>query len=221
MNQNTVVSKEQHNEIAPDLLKPHEKYRNIIFDLGAVLIYFDAQEMIADVFKDEKPIPYELFGAIKTSIWYDMDRGVKSPQEVVDLLADQYDKNKLSKFIAALPARLQPLNEGIALLDAVKARGFKTYILSNLSIDCYNVVSKYDFLQRVDGAVYSSMVKLTKPEPEIYQHLLTKYSLRPHECLFIDDLTQNIDGAKAVGIDGIVLSNHAQVKADLQKLNIL
>lgn len=221
MDQNTLGVESQYNKITPDLSKPHEKYRNIIFDLGAVLIYFDAHKMIADVFKDEQQVPYELFGAIKTSIWYDMDRGVKTPQEVTDLLADQYDKNKLSKFIAALPAMLHPLDEGIAILDAVKARGFKTYILSNLSIDCYNTVSQYDFLKRVDGAVYSSMAKLTKPDPEIYQHLLTKYSLQPHECLFIDDLSQNIDGAKAVGIDGIVLTNHAQVKADLQKLNIL
>jgi putative hydrolase of the HAD superfamily len=221
MKQKTLISKNQYNAQKLDLFKPHEKYRNIIFDLGAVLVYFDAHKIIASVFKDEQQVPYELFGAIKTSIWYDMDRGIKTPQEVTDLLADQYDKTKLFKFIAALPTYLSPLDEGIALLDAVKARGFKTFVLSNLSIDCYNTVSKYDFLKKVDGAVYSSLVKLTKPDPEIYQYLLTKYSLVPEECLFIDDLSQNIDGAKSVGIDGIVLTNHTQVKADLKKLKVL
>ena len=53
-----------------------------------------------------------------------------------------------------------------------------------------------------DGVVVSADYKLLKPEKEIYLTLYEKFSLRPEECYFIDDVQKNIDGAAATGMDG-------------------
>ena len=53
-----------------------------------------------------------------------------------------------------------------------------------------------------DGVLISADYKLLKPEKEIYLALYDKFSLKPEECYFIDDVQKNIDGAKATGMDG-------------------
>ena len=62
--------------------------------------------------------------------------------------------------------------------------------------------------------------KESKPNPEIYQHLLNKFGLEPSECVFLDDMPYNIQGAKAVGMHGIQFLNAAQCGDDLTTLGL-
>lgn len=201
--------------------KPHAKYRNIIFDLGAVLIYFNAQEIIKDIFKDDEHKPYELFEAMKTDLCLDWDRGLRTPHEIADLLVDQYDKEKLKRFLTAIPRYLYPLNHGLELFKTVREKGYKTYALSNIAQECHASIAQYDFFKDFDGVVLSYQVKAAKPDAAVYKYLLDQHALEAHECLFIDDLPENIAGARALGIDGIVLKSHEQVIEELRALNVL
>ncbi len=201
--------------------KPHQKYRNVIFDLGAVLIYFNAYEIIDDVFKDEERKPYELFEALKTDLCLDWDRGLKTPHEVAELLSAEYDKVKLVKFLTAIPQYLHQLDHGLELFHKVRQMGYKTYVLSNIAYECHMRIADYEWFKDFDGAIFSYQVKAAKPDAAVYQQLLERYSLQADECLFIDDLEQNIVGAKAMGIDGIILKSHEQVINDLCELKVL
>ena len=71
-------------------------------------------------------------------------------------------------------------------------------------------------LHLAHGSVISYQLKLIKPMPEIYRHLLDKYGLNPEETLFLDDLAENIEGAKALGIHGIVFKNTQPVIQELR-----
>jgi HAD superfamily hydrolase (TIGR01509 family) len=113
------------------------------------------------------------------------------------------------------------LQEGIEILKTVQSKGYNTYILSNLSQVAYNRVINYDFLHTFNGAVYSYQINLAKPDPGIYQHLLNTYNLNPEECIFIDDREDNIKGANALKIDGIVCDDHARVRKELCAYGIL
>ena len=128
-----------------DLIKLHPKYKNIIFDLGAVLIYFNAREIIEDIFKADKIKPYELYDALKTNICLDWDRGLKSPEEVSELLADNFDKKKLIKFLREIPSYLKPLENGLELFRMIKNKGYKTYILSNIAKECHEKIKNYEY----------------------------------------------------------------------------
>ncbi len=61
----------------------------------------------------------------------------------------------------------------------------------------------------------------SKPSKKAYQALLDKLKLKPAEVIFIDDKKRNIDGAKKLGIKGIVFKNLAQLKRDLEKLGVV
>ncbi|MFH1832025.1 MAG: HAD family phosphatase [bacterium] len=201
-------------------LKIHSKYRNIIFDLGRVLFHVNPDKVVTDFFGHEDPVP---FGLTKSmfKVWADVDRGVISPDGAAQILAQEYDKQKVDVFLGAVLDRLTPIDQGVSIFKAIKQKGYKTYILSNLSQQSHNKISGYDFMQDFDGAVFSYQYSSIKPEPAIYQALLNLYNLKPEECLFIDDLPDNIAAAKTHGIDGIICSDHAYVREQLLDLHVL
>lgn len=61
-------------------------------------------------------------------------------------------------------------------------------------------------LKKFSGVVFSAPLKTAKPDPAIYQYLFRTYSLKPEECFFIDDLEQNIEAGKSLGMDGIIFT---------------
>jgi 2-haloacid dehalogenase len=66
--------------------------------------------------------------------------------------------------------------------------------------------AKFPILQLIDNYVVSGEEKMVKPDRAIFQVLLDRYGLRPEECLFIDDNPDNIEGARRVGLNGIVFA---------------
>ena len=65
----------------------------------------------------------------------------------------------------------------------------------------------WEFFKYFDGKVVSGHCKLLKPEKEIYELLCSTYSLKPNECVFIDDTKANIEAAEKFGINGIHLTD--------------
>lgn len=198
------------------------KYRSIIFDLGRVLINWKPEDIIKDIFKDEAEIPMYLMELATGPFMDKVDRGIITYDNVHEYLPAGFDKEFVIKFHRMIPNYLTPIAEGLQIFDAIKARGYKTYILSNFGKEEFEAVSsRYPFLQQFDGGIISYRVNHVKPEPEIYNILLETYGLNPAECLFIDDREDNIAAGKARGIDGIVCSDHATVVAELQRMNVL
>ena len=82
----------------------------------------------------------------------------------------------------------------------------------------FHYFPKHYDLNSFDGVVVSSDVKMIKPNPEIYQYILKTYHLNPEESLFVDDMKENIEAAKALGIHGIVFETYEQAVRDLNEL---
>ncbi len=198
------------------------RYKNVIFDLGGVLIYFNPRELIEKIFVDSEQKPYHLTQAVYTQSWLDMDRGKLTRAEVVQNLASTYDAAQLEKFLEALPLYFTPLADGLRIVHDVKSAGYKVFVLSNLADFAHEAILRHaGFFDVFDGAVFSYQVGFAKPDLEIYQSLLTKYNLIADECVFIDDLVKNIDAGKTVGIDGIVCDDYTKVRAELVNRGIL
>ncbi len=75
-----------------------------------------------------------------------------------------------------------------------------------------------DFLPLLDGGVFSCDVRMIKPDREIYEALAEKYSLKPSECVFIDDLARNVQAGIDFGFRGIQFITFDQVQTDLNNL---
>lgn len=70
----------------------------------------------------------------------------------------------------------------------------------------------------MDGGILSCDIHLLKPNREIFEALLDKYNFKAEECIFIDDREINIQGAKVLGIEGIVFENYEQAHTKLRKI---
>ncbi|MGH9604948.1 MAG: HAD family hydrolase [Terracidiphilus sp.] len=98
----------------------------------------------------------------------------------------------------------------------LKQHGLLTAILSNMAEDVLaNMLREYDWLTRFDVLVWSYRLHIIKPDAAIYRHTLEQLGTQPEDTLLIDDRPVNVEGARAVGMRGIVFSTVEQLRADL------
>lgn len=84
-----------------------------------------------------------------------------------------------------------------------------------------DMMREHDLEKYFDEIVISGEVGLIKPEPDMFHHILTKMELHPHEAIFIDDSPKNVDGSRAVGIEGILFTDAPSLKKDLERLGVV
>lgn len=204
------------------LMNIYKKYKNIIFDLGGVLIKFYPKATLLEMFGSQENIPQHFFDIHKTQEWREFDRGTYLMPGLIAALPDHFDKQHAREFVQRVFDSLELMPEGLEIFKAVKVKGYKVFILSNLTNESHAKFADVpNFFDQFDGAIFSYLVKKVKPEPEIYTILLETYGLNPEECLFIDDLDINIQAGKDCGIDGLVCQSHQQLLSDLKALQVL
>lgn len=181
--------------------------KNIIFDLGNVLLNFRPAE-----FLEKKNYPEDIRTTILADIfeskeWLMIDNGDLTISEAIDSIArrSSLTKEEITRIFDLRVELMFPLDRNVKLLPELKKRGFRLYILSNFSLDGFEAVhSLYPFFRYFDGGVISSKVKLCKPDRRIYETLMKRYSLIPEECFFIDDIETNVRAAELAGMKGLV-----------------
>lgn len=98
----------------------------------------------------------------------------------------------------------------------LKERGILTAILSNMGDNVLeNMKREFDWLARFDVLVWSYQLRMAKPEPAIYQHVLNELGTRAEETLFLDDRPVNVEAARALGMPAIQFSSVAKLREDL------
>lgn len=115
-----------------------------------------------------------------------------------------------------------PIHEAVDLLMELKSRGFPLYAVTNLSTEGFQQMRmEYPFLRQFDGVVVSGSIGLAKPDPRIFNHLLTQFDLNASETLFIDDKQSNVDGAKEAGLFAVRYENPRQLEKSLMDYKVL
>ncbi len=200
--------------------------QTIIWDLGAVLIDWNPKYVFDEhYFESEEKRDY-FFTHICTGDWNEEQDAGRSIVEATRLLVQQFPEweKPIRDYYGRWSEMLKgPIEETVTILRQLKESGrYKLYALTNWSAETFPfALVKYDFLSWFDGKVVSGEEKTRKPFPEFYRRLLHRYQVAPSEALFIDDNLRNIKAAEELGIKNIHFTNAAQLKAELQKLNIL
>jgi len=184
--------------------------KNIVFDMGNVIIRFDRDAFI-DRFgvseEDRRILLREIFLSPE---WVMMDRGTLTDEQAADILCPRVPEHlrDIARKLIGFWDRPILEVEGIEpLIEELKGKGYGIYLLSNASC------RQPDYWQRVpaarffDGTLISYSVKLVKPMPEIYEKFFEKFSLKREECFFIDDSPANIEASLYVGMPGAVFHN--------------
>jgi len=194
--------------------------KNIIFDLGNVLISFKPSEYF-----DKNNYPLSIKATILSDIfgskeWLMLDNGEITTPEAIDAIATKssLSKKEIAHIFNLRSDLMFPLDSNVRLLPELKKRGFRLYYLSNFPLDIFEEVStEYYFFKYFDGGLISAEAKFSKPDIGIYNILNKKYSLVPKECLFIDDIEVNVRAAQALGMKGIITYGSLEISNDIEK----
>lgn len=180
--------------------------KNIVFDLGNVLISFVPSE-----FLKKKNYPENIRNTIMSDIfgsaeWKMLDNGDITTPEAIDAISlkSSLRREEIALIFSFRAEIMFPLDDNVRLLPGLKKQGYKLYYLSNFPLDIFEEIKNgYYFFKYFDGGIISSEVKLSKPDISIYQFLLKHYSLKPGDCLYIDDIETNVRAAESAGMKGI------------------
>lgn len=187
-----------------------ERIRNIVFDMGNVLLDFDPQRVVERYCADEAEQALILRELFQAPEWLMADRGVIRDRDRYALLRDRVapeHREALKNCCYHWDFCMDPLPGARSFVEDCRRAGYRTYILSNASDLFFTYFNNFSPLSDFDGAVISCQELLLKPEREIYLRLLERYDLRPEECFFIDDRSENVEAARAVGMEGHVFQN--------------
>lgn len=199
-------------------------YKNIIFDLGNVLLEFNPEKYLDQYFTDSNLIQ-ELYQVIfKSPEWIELDRGTMSKDEFTDVICKRKPelKNEIKLVLNNWEEMLDVKEASVKVLKNLNKKGYDLFALSNFHETAFQVVyDKYDFFSVFRGMVISAREKCVKPEEEIYRILLENYGLAPGESLFIDDTRANLDTAERMGINTILFVNAVQLEEELHNKGIL
>ncbi|HAS19287.1 MAG TPA: HAD family hydrolase [Flavobacteriaceae bacterium] len=201
------------------------KIKNIIFDLGGVLVDWNPEYVYLDVFKGDRKKMKWFFDEVCTFDWNEnQDAGYPLAQATEDRikLFPQYEE-----WIRVFYGRWEemlggPIEGTVKLLKALVANpDYRVLALTNWSAETFPVaLKKFEFLHWFEGIVVSGTEKTRKPFADIYQITLDRYALNASDSLFIDDNLRNIEAAQALGIQTIHFKNPDQLQEALQLLQI-
>ncbi len=208
--------------------------KNIVFDIGNVLVGFDSKNVLQKILPDSQFKALYLEHFVLSDLWLELDKGTLSidqaTHQFIRRISPQLNLNKndqdsikkeLHYFCEHFVDAMFVIEENKALFEHIN-KIYPTYILSNFqAIPFERLTQKHaPFILDAKGLVISAHIKMVKPQATIYQYLLKTFKLNPSETLFIDDICENIVAAAAQGIQGIVCENPQQVFTDLEKYNI-
>lgn len=200
--------------------------KNIVFDLGGVLIDWNPEYVFLKEFRGNREKMNWFFNTICTSSWNEEQDAGYSIQKATNERVAMFPKHE--RLIRMYYGEWEQMlgfehTETVEILRRLHdSKEHSIYSLTNWSNETFPVaLKKFPFLSWFKGILVSGDVGLKKPDPEIYKLLLDRYGLEANTCVFIDDRTENVKAASALGFSGIVFKNHTQLSKDLKKLNII
>jgi putative hydrolase of the HAD superfamily len=200
---------------------------NIVFDLGGVVFRWQPHEFLPRL------LPHRAAGEAATTAlvkeffgadWLEFDRGTVDEGRLVHRIAWRtgLPVDEVRRVVDAVPAELQPVKPTVALLQRLRDRGHALHYLSNMPAPlAEGLLAAHPFMQWFANGLFSSHVKLVKPEPAIFREAQARFAVPPAQLVFIDDYALNVTAARAQGWDGIHFLSPEQCEAALASRALL
>lgn len=196
--------------------------KNIVFDFGGVLVQYDFKAYFTNILGSKEKGEWFMANILNDENNDLLDKGDRPFDEYIAewklrwpdyaVALDAFDKKNADIFTNEIPGMVE-------LMTELKDKGYRLLGLSNWHTKVWGIMKKFPrIFGLLDGYLISHQVHLLKPHKEIYEAFCRKFNVRLEECVFIDDKQKNVDGAKAVSMQGILFENAMQLRADLDKL---
>lgn len=197
--------------------------RNIILDMGNVLIRYEPSHFVAccgiECAEDRQLLLNEIF---LSADWPLLDMGLLNENELEHRVLNRLP-NRLHEIAHQLifhwSEPIEPIPGIAEFLKDCKSAGLRLYLLSNASFRQPDYWQNVPGNELFDGVMISAFEGCAKPSTEIYLRLLERFHLSAEECFFVDDVENNILAATAVGIHGFQFSGNVDaLRKAIQRL---
>lgn len=199
--------------------------KNVVFDLGGVLIDWNPRHLYRKVFADEAAME-KFLAEVCTQEWNEMQDAGRSFRDGIDELLRLHPGHRAeieiwdSRWHEMISGAIQPT---VDILAVIKKQGRHRLLgLSNWSSDKFHVAEdRFEFLKWFEHIVVSGRIKLKKPDPRIFQHLCESCRITPQESLFIDDSKANIGAALKLGFHALQFTSPGALETHLRQLGVI
>jgi putative hydrolase of the HAD superfamily len=193
--------------------------RNVVFDMGGVLLAWDPPAFIAKVVPDpaqQARVRREIF---EHPEWQEFDRGSITVNQAVERFGQRagLDPEQMRTLLRTANESLHPIPGSMQLVEHLATSGVHLYLLSNMPVSTFEfLVERHGFFRHFRELVISGAILMIKPEPAIYKHLVEKTGIVPAESVFVDDLLKNVIAARECGLHAIQFSGADACRAELR-----
>ncbi|MEM9502151.1 MAG: HAD family phosphatase [Pseudomonadota bacterium] len=198
--------------------------RNIVFDVGNVIVPWDPVGIEQRAFGEERVASNRYTSPFRgNQIWLAINRGEISLDDARARYVANHDftPNEIERLYVELMASFPLKIDTLVLMNELKVAGFRLFaITDNVREIVAHLKEAHDFWHLFDHAAVSAEIGVLKPDARIYRWLLNTAGLSAAECVFLDDVQRNVDGAKAVGMAAQLFTDAAQARRDLRSVGV-
>ena len=197
--------------------------RNVVFDIGNVVVRWDPALILNRTFKDGRVTDTFVRSVFGHDLWYQLNRGEVTEVEAKASYRDAlgFSGEEVDAFFFHVKDTQDLISGTTDLIEKLSTAQYRLFALTD---NVHEIVAylkeKYKFWPFFEGAAVSAELGCMKPSAEIYKHLLSGYTLLPHETVFLDDMPHNVEGARNVGMHAFQFVSAKQAESDLMSLGL-
>jgi len=193
--------------------------KNVVFDAGGVLLEWNPPRVIAELYPDPQVQAQIRQYIFEHPDWHEFDRGTLTAESAPAHFSrlSGRSEDEVRHLLRITAESLTPIDGTIRLLEQLAAAHVNLYLLSNMPVSTYEILSRrHAFFDHFEHLVISGAILMLKPEPAIYKHLIETTGIVPAESVFIDDLQRNVIAARESGLHAIQFTSPEACRAELR-----
>lgn len=204
-------------------------HTTVIFDIGNVLLKLDYDRAFQRLAKHLNPMTAMYIWAKKKEFLAD----IRKEQDLLEI-----GKMNLEQFYSRLKGKtgidipyetfadiwcdvFTPVPDTFSLLDSLSQT--KTVCLASNTNETHAqfILEQYPQLAQIEKRAFSHELRAIKPDLQFYEGMLEQFTVQPNECIFIDDLEENVDGASKAGMTALHYTTHENLINSLREFGIM
>ena len=197
----------------------------VVFDVGNVLYAWNPRVLYERLVPEDRALDAFLRDVVSLDWHFQHDAGRPFAETSAELIAEHPQHAELirrwgSHFGDSITGMIPGM---AALIDDLDAAGIPLYAITNFSGEFWAPfrVREASLFDRFRGIIVSGDEKLLKPEPEIYRLALDRFALEAGDAVFVDDRADNVAGAQAIGMTGLLFTDADTLRRNLGAIGIL
>lgn len=194
--------------------------KNIVLDMGNVCCKWDVDYISSKLTTNKEDQEFLIKYLFQSPQWLQLDKGSISLKEAKQQLLESVSKEKRKLIEYGFEhwfEYFEQFDEMEEFIKEYKQKGYHFYLLSNCSLQFNQYYQTKSIFQHLEGLYISAAHQKIKPNLDIFEDFLKEYRLQANECFFVDDLKENVEGAKKIGMQGLVYHGNVQELKQLIK----